>query len=381
MIEPELARRVKLLGLDVDGVLTDNAIWIAPIGAERVELKRFDISDGLGLVILGYSEIEIAWVSGRHSEATTLRARELRIGTVIQDSGARKLSAVEALLQQKGLSWSQLAFVGDDLADLPLLKRAGLPITVANGCPEAKALAAWETKATGGYGAVREVVHEAGWESHAGRWWDVVVESILVATHHPRWNPIGTRKRGEWWESSRADVLGPDGRGQLGERFRDPEQTRIFDRPDPEAVTPGTGCAGEWPPPPPPSVHDPEIRDIARHALDRAEPAIEELVDHRLAQRGRGSVAGRLPHLVVERSSAPRDHRHSLDSQAEVACLDALCRPGWCIDVDPRHIVEVEVGRGHRVGAAAERARSVLVAELLADVCLGVLELTLDASH
>jgi 3-deoxy-D-manno-octulosonate 8-phosphate phosphatase (KDO 8-P phosphatase) len=158
VIEPELARRVKLLGLDVDGVLTDNAIWIGPIGAERVELKRFDISDGLGLGILGYSDIEIAWVSGRHSEATTLRARELRIGTVIQDSGARKLSAVEALLQKKGLSWNQLAFVGDDLADLPLLKRAGLPITVANGCPEAKALAAWETKATGGHGAVREVV-------------------------------------------------------------------------------------------------------------------------------------------------------------------------------------------------------------------------------
>lgn len=158
MIEPEAARRVRLLGLDVDGVLTDNAIWIAPVGGERVELKRFDISDGLGLVILGYTDIEIAWISGRHSEATTLRAQELRIGMVIQDSGARKLSAVEALLQKKGLSWNQLAFVGDDLADLPLLKRAGLPITVANGCPEARALAAWETKAAGGHGAVREIV-------------------------------------------------------------------------------------------------------------------------------------------------------------------------------------------------------------------------------
>lgn len=176
MISPERARRVKLLGLDVDGVLTDNAIWIAPVGSERVELKRFDISDGLGLVILGYTDIDIAWISGRHSEATTLRAQELRIGTVIQDSAARKLSAVEALLQKKGLSWNELAFVGDDLADLPLLKRAGLPITVANGRPEAKALAAWETRAPGGYGAVREVV-EALLKARGE--WDSVVARYL----------------------------------------------------------------------------------------------------------------------------------------------------------------------------------------------------------
>jgi 3-deoxy-D-manno-octulosonate 8-phosphate phosphatase (KDO 8-P phosphatase) len=158
VIAPELARGIRLLGLDVDGVLTDNAIWIAPVGGERVELKRFDISDGLGLIILGYTDIEVAWVSGRHSEATTLRARELRIGTVIQSDGARKLEAVEALLKEKGLTWNQLAFAGDDLADLPLLKRAGLPITVANGCPEAKALASWQTTAPGGHGAVREIV-------------------------------------------------------------------------------------------------------------------------------------------------------------------------------------------------------------------------------
>ncbi len=158
MITPEVARRVRLLGLDVDGVLTDNAIWIGPLEDRRVELKRFDISDGLGLVILRHTGIEVAWVSGRHSEATALRARELGIDTVIQDSGARKLAAVESLLNTKGLTWADLAFVGDDLADLPVLKRAGLAITVANGCPEAKALCAWVTRAEGGHGAVREVV-------------------------------------------------------------------------------------------------------------------------------------------------------------------------------------------------------------------------------
>jgi 3-deoxy-D-manno-octulosonate 8-phosphate phosphatase (KDO 8-P phosphatase) len=147
-----------LLGLDVDGVLTDNGIWVAPVDGRRVEFKRFDISDGLGLTVLRLTEIEVAWVSGRHSDATSLRAQELRIPTVIQDSGARKLPAIERLLADKGLAWENLAYVGDDLADLPILKRAGLPITVANGCPEARALAAWVTNAEGGRGAVREVV-------------------------------------------------------------------------------------------------------------------------------------------------------------------------------------------------------------------------------
>jgi len=158
MITPERAQRVKLLGLDVDGVLTDNAIWLGPIEGERVEFKRFDISDGLGMVILRNTGIDIAWVTGRQSEATALRARELRIDTVIQVSGARKLAAVEALLKTKGLAWDELAFVGDDLADLPLLRRAGLAITVANGCPEVKAVCEWVTRAEGGHGAVREVI-------------------------------------------------------------------------------------------------------------------------------------------------------------------------------------------------------------------------------
>ena len=93
MISAERAAKVKLLGLDVDGVLTDNAIWVGPVQGQRVELKRFDISDGLGLVVLRFSSIEVAWVSGRQSEATAIRAAELRIPTVIQAVGARKLPA------------------------------------------------------------------------------------------------------------------------------------------------------------------------------------------------------------------------------------------------------------------------------------------------
>lgn len=176
MITPEGARKVRMLGLDVDGVLTDNAVWIAPIEDQRVEFKRFDIGDGLGLVILRSTGIDVAWVSGRHSEATTLRARELRIETVIQVSGARKLEAMEGLLSAKGLTWADLAFMGDDLADIPLLKRAGLAITVANACPEAKALCSWVTKAEGGHGAVREVIE--GLLRARGEW-DEAVASYL----------------------------------------------------------------------------------------------------------------------------------------------------------------------------------------------------------
>ena len=158
MIDPEKARRVKLLALDVDGVLTDNGIWVAPVSGERIEFKRFDIQDGLGLVLLRGTTIEVAWISGRHSDATALRAKELRIPTVIQDSGARKFPAMERLLAQKGFSWLEVAYVGDDIADLPVLRRVGLPITVANACPEVKAIATMVTSAMGGHGAVREVV-------------------------------------------------------------------------------------------------------------------------------------------------------------------------------------------------------------------------------
>ncbi len=182
MISPEQARRVKLLGLDVDGVLTDNGIWIAPIEGEPVEFKRFDISDGLGIVLLRLTPIEVVWVSGLHSEATALRARELRITTVIQDSSARKLPAVQKILADRGLGWEDLAYVGDDLADLPILRRAGLPITVANGCPEARAVAAWVTNATGGHGAVREVIEgllraRGEWDAALARYLHGVGES------------------------------------------------------------------------------------------------------------------------------------------------------------------------------------------------------------
>ena len=152
------ARRIRLLALDVDGVLTDNAISLGVVAGQRVEFKRFDIGDGLGLVLLRGTAVDVAWVSARPSDATTLRATELRIGDVIQAHDGRKLPPLAALLERKGLAWDEVAFVGDDLADVPVLRRVGLPIAVANAVPEVKALCAHVTTAMGGHGAVREVV-------------------------------------------------------------------------------------------------------------------------------------------------------------------------------------------------------------------------------
>lgn len=152
------ARRVRLLGLDVDGVLTDNGVFIGPVAGERVELKRFDIQDGLGLILLHTAGMPVVWVSGRSSEATALRAAELRVEELLQVPGPRKAAAFGELLERRGIGWEEVAFVGDDLADLPLLRRVGLPIAVANAVPDVKAIAAHVTMAAGGHGAVREVV-------------------------------------------------------------------------------------------------------------------------------------------------------------------------------------------------------------------------------
>ncbi len=158
MIDAIAASRVRLLVLDVDGVLTDNGLYLGPIDGKRVEFKRFDIQDGLGLSLLRGGPITVAWLSARYSEATTLRAEELRIPILVQDSGGRKVPALAAIIAERGLEWDEVAFVGDDLADLGVMERVGLPIAVANAVDEIKTIAHWTTRREGGHGAVREVV-------------------------------------------------------------------------------------------------------------------------------------------------------------------------------------------------------------------------------
>ncbi|HVU06991.1 MAG TPA: HAD hydrolase family protein [Verrucomicrobiae bacterium] len=149
------AARVKLFLCDVDGVLTDGSIFI---GGEK-EFKRFNIQDGLGLVLLRRAGIKIGWVSARPSLATELRATELKIDFLIQQGDRQsKTGAIEALLKQEKLSWNDACFVGDDIVDLGPLTRAGLSVAVANGIAEAKAVAHFVTKACGGHGAIREII-------------------------------------------------------------------------------------------------------------------------------------------------------------------------------------------------------------------------------
>jgi len=157
-IEAAKASRVRIVALDVDGVLTDNGIWIGPVAGERVELKRFDIQDGLGLRLLRTAEIPVVWVSGRHSAATAMRAEELQVDELLQVPGPAKLEALGELRSRRGLAWEDLAYVGDDLADLQVMRRVGLPIAVANAVPEIRAVADCVTTSPGGHGAVREIV-------------------------------------------------------------------------------------------------------------------------------------------------------------------------------------------------------------------------------
>lgn len=157
-IDAARAARVRLVAFDVDGVLTDNGIWIGPVDGRRVELKRFHIQDGLGLRLLRTAGLPVLWLSGRHSEATVLRAEELRVDELLQVPGPRKLDALAGVLARRGLGWDEVAYAGDDLADLQIMRRVGLPIAVANAVPEIRAVAAAVTTIRGGHGAVREIV-------------------------------------------------------------------------------------------------------------------------------------------------------------------------------------------------------------------------------
>jgi 3-deoxy-D-manno-octulosonate 8-phosphate phosphatase (KDO 8-P phosphatase) len=146
--------RIKILLCDVDGVLTDGSVFI---GGAR-EIKRFNIRDGLGLVLLRRAGFQVGWVSARPSAVTKLRAAELQIDFLVQQNDRiSKTGAVGNLLRRIKLDWDAVCFVGDDVVDLGPLKRAGFAVAVGDARPEVKAAAHFVTRAPGGRGAVREV--------------------------------------------------------------------------------------------------------------------------------------------------------------------------------------------------------------------------------
>jgi 3-deoxy-D-manno-octulosonate 8-phosphate phosphatase (KDO 8-P phosphatase) len=176
MIDPELARRIRLVGLDVDGVLTDGAVYMGMVAGESTEFKRFDIQDGIGIKLMQDAGIRVVWLSGRESPATLARARDIGIADVIQDDSARKLPALEALLGRLGIGFEETAFLGDDLPDIPVLRRVALPVAVPNAAEPVKALARYITRSGGGFGAVREFAEAL---LRARGEWDLLVERYL----------------------------------------------------------------------------------------------------------------------------------------------------------------------------------------------------------
>lgn len=147
------AAAVRLVVLDVDGVLTDGRLFFGPQGET---LKAFNVRDGHGVKLLRDAGIEVAILSSRKSEIVAVRAREIGIARVLQGE-ADKGAAFTRLLAQSHLEASACAYMGDDWPDLPVLARVGLAAAPADGCNEVKATAHWVASRAGGAGAVREL--------------------------------------------------------------------------------------------------------------------------------------------------------------------------------------------------------------------------------
>ena len=156
MILPEVAKRIRLVGLDVDGVMTDGGVFLGTAGQAPVELKRYDIQDGLGIHLLQRARIRVAIVTGRVSESVRLRAAELDVDDVAQDPQGRKLPGFQAILAKYGIAAADCAFLGDDLPDAPIMKLVGLPVAVGNAVSEIRAVSTLKLSASGGAGAIRE---------------------------------------------------------------------------------------------------------------------------------------------------------------------------------------------------------------------------------
>ena len=144
---------IRLAAFDVDGVFTDGRFYLSD---EGVELKAFNTQDGFGIRQLLDAGVEVAVISGRRSAAVERRMQELGVGHVVQ--GCKdKVEALDQLVAQLGLTAADCAYVGDDVPDLPLLGHVGYSIAVANAVQPVRDACDYTTKASGGFGAVREV--------------------------------------------------------------------------------------------------------------------------------------------------------------------------------------------------------------------------------
>ena len=166
------ASRIKLLLMDCDGVLTDGRLWLLEDGDEH---KSFNTQDGLGLSLLHRAGLKSGIISGRSSQAVNRRAGELGVEFVRQGD-PHKIEAFEEVLRQADVGENEVAFVGDDLTDIPIMRRAEFAIAVADAVEETRSVAHYVTRAKGGRGAVREVI-EIILKSQ-GRWNDLLDEYL-----------------------------------------------------------------------------------------------------------------------------------------------------------------------------------------------------------
>ena len=150
----ERMKRIRLLILDVDGVLTDGGIYMGPEGEA---MKRFDIKDGLGISLWHRAGGMTAILTGRSSRIVENRAKELHI-SVVRQGCVDKGAAYEELKTELEITDDEIAYIGDDLIDLPVMKKAGLPVAVADAVPEVRSVACVVAAHKGGRGAIRETV-------------------------------------------------------------------------------------------------------------------------------------------------------------------------------------------------------------------------------
>ncbi len=174
----ERARKIKLFLMDVDGTLTDGSVNLISLPGEGggvAEMKAFNSQDGAGLKLAHIMGIRSGFITGRKSPAVSQRARELSVEFVYLGQ-ATKMAAFEECLQKAGVRADEVAYMGDDLPDMPVAKRAGLAVAVANAAPELKAVCHFVTNARGGEGSAREIV-ELILKSQ-GRWEEAIPKAI-----------------------------------------------------------------------------------------------------------------------------------------------------------------------------------------------------------
>jgi 3-deoxy-D-manno-octulosonate 8-phosphate phosphatase (KDO 8-P phosphatase) len=160
MMDPQLQQRaakIRLLLMDVDGVITNGLIYNVPgPNGDLIETKGFNSQDGIALQWLIWNGFQMGVISGRESQALDVRAKQVGM-TYVYQGHIEKVPILEEILQRSGFALDQVAYAGDDLTDVPILRRAGLAFATANARPEVKRCAHHVTAAAGGDGAIREI--------------------------------------------------------------------------------------------------------------------------------------------------------------------------------------------------------------------------------